>query len=134
MNIPEESPISWTAIAMALSAIVASWITARFSSKPAQRTADATAQTAINQGFEDLIRELRAELSASRQERGRLQLAIVNLRSAIRGLVQHIESLEAIMRQNGLTIPESPRRSMPGLEAVLTEVDIEITGNIPPAE
>lgn len=101
--------IAVTAIVGLLSAIVASVTTVLVKRQPALVTAEAAAQTTVNDGF--------AKLSAVLLERMEVQeIQIRELVSEVGNLTQHVYSLEKILRDNGLPIPV---RQRPGVFSVL---------------
>lgn len=84
----------------------AQWAVARLQQKPAavtasaaQTQADAALITAIAEASAALLRPLREELDAARGE-------ITELRGHLRDAVQHMESLEAILRKQGMDVPK----------------------------
>ena len=58
-------------------------------------------QGSLNESFKILTEQLR-------QERTRDRVEILQLRGEVRGLEQHISSLETILRANGMEIPKRP--------------------------
>lgn len=89
-----------------IASAVATYFAARPKGKAATRTAQAAettaesrVQEAINSGFE--------KLTARYEERDEAwQLEVSQLRGEIRDLSQHVESLEKILRENGIPIPQ----------------------------
>lgn len=67
--------------------------------------AEASIQTAINGGFETLMK-------AAQGEREELRTEISGLREVVRKLIGHVESLEAILRDRGIPFPALPPFTM----------------------
>ena len=113
---------------------------AKMQRKPAQATAAAaqttanaagqmsaaSIQTAINNGFEVLARQMHQELEALQEDNERLRIEVASLgeeiirlhqtvdeqSGEIRGLSQHVASLEALLRTAGIEVPERPAREV----------------------
>jgi hypothetical protein len=95
---------------------------ARLNAKPAGKTADAAGeaagaavQVAINAGFEILTKAMRAEMDELRGEVTRMSQTIAAQDATIqeqtgelRNLSQHVVSLEKVLRDNGIDVPERP--------------------------
>lgn len=81
-----------------VAALVASVTTFIVQRKPALVTAEAMAQTSVNNGFAELAKSLMGELNSARDE-------IKQLRGELADMTQHLYSLETILRQEGLPIP-----------------------------
>lgn len=99
----------------AFSAVISAAVTVIVTRRPAQVTAEAAQltaqaagvsaeaawQTAMNEGF--------AKLSAQYEDRNKeLGEQVTRLEGTVNNLVQHVESLETILRANGLPIPLRP--------------------------
>lgn len=82
-------------------AALSSVVTLIISRKPVQVTAEAAWQTAMNDGF----KKLSEQYEARNQELGD---QVTRLEGTVNNLVQHVESLETILRANGLPIPLRP--------------------------
>lgn len=91
-------------------------------------------QTAINDGFAKLTKELqeerdgyRAELVASRsawaEERVIWSADRASLKGEIRNLMQSIESLKSVLRGHGIPIPDARPRAEPDAGATIIEGD-----------
>lgn len=86
------------ALVAVISAALATVTTVIVQRKPAAVTAEAQAQTAVNDGF--------AKLSTKLMERmGEQDELILQLRGEIENLSQHVYSLENALRKEGLPIP-----------------------------
>lgn len=79
--------------------VLGSYLAARLAARAANKTADANVQNSINDGFRAMTVGFKEELAAAKSE-------IVELRGWIRDLIQHIESLEALLRPTGLDVPQ----------------------------
>lgn len=66
--------------------------------KPALMSAEATAQSAVNDGFAKLAAALTEQLMEARRE-------IQELRGEIADLTQHLYSLETVLRKENIPIP-----------------------------
>jgi len=93
-----------------LATVYGAHLVSKRNAKSADRVADAAVQTAINAGFETLMGGFTTQLDSAKSE-------IVELRGWIRELIQHMESLEEILR--GQEIPVPPRRHRPHLLALV---------------
>lgn len=94
-----------TALGALLVAVVSglvTWIVARVNVRPADKTADASFQQAMNEGFATITARYEA-MNAELMER------VDQLSGEVRDLTQHIESLERILRDEGLPVPERRR-------------------------
>ncbi len=105
MNVRDTIIAGCVAFGASAVSAVTTWLVHR---RPVQVTAhaaevdaDASWQTAMNDGF--------AKLSTQYETRNKeLVDEVGQLRSEVRGLAQHVESLETILRANGLPIPRRP--------------------------
>lgn len=88
-----------------VSALVA-WAIARRTAKATDRTADAAFQQAMNDGFAKLTARYEA-LNTDLVER------VEQLTGEVRDLTQHIESLEKILRDEGLPVPQRRKHPHP---------------------
>lgn len=79
---------------------------ARFEASSAKATAEAAVQTVINDGFHKLTEQLQEELRHAKTEAAKLREDMADLQGWIRDLIQHIESLERNLSENGLDVPE----------------------------
>lgn len=89
--------------------VLGSWLVVRRSSKAGERSADAQVQMAINDGFKTLTATFQAELDETRQELMSARTQITDLRGWIRDLIQHVESLEGLLRAAGVEVPARSR-------------------------
>jgi len=95
--------IAAAVVALGVGAL-SSLVTFLVSKRPAQAaevTAEAAWQTAMNAGFEALTQQYE---TANRALIGKVE----HLEGTVRDLAQHVESLESILRANGLPIPTRP--------------------------
>lgn len=100
--------------------VLGHWLASRAAAKPAQTTADATAQATIQQGFADLVEKLRTELDGARVEVAAARAEILELRGELRDNLQHLDSLERLLQAQGVNVPVRKRsRAAAGLALVL---------------
>lgn len=88
------APAAITAVVSALGA----WVVARRTVKPADVTAEAAWQKAMNEGFTALTARYE---TANREMAAKIDM----LNIVVRELGAHIEHLEAILREEGLHVP-----------------------------
>jgi hypothetical protein len=105
-----------SAAAAAIVTVLGAVGVARYQSKPANQTAGAQMQIAINAGFEILSKAMHAEMEGMRQELSDARDAmagqertIQELTGEIRNLSQHVVSLEKILRDAGMEVPDRPQ-------------------------
>lgn len=85
--------------------VLGAWLVARRTGKAAEMGAEAQVQLAINDGFKTLTATFQAELTETRGELTEARAEITDLRGWIRNLLQHVESLEELLRAAGVEIP-----------------------------
>ena len=106
---PEWLPHVLSFAAALLSGCAGAWaITwkARRDAVAAGMLAEAGVQTSINDGFAKLTKGLQDEVDRAQDEVKTLRNEMKELEGWIRDLIQHIESLERNLSENGLDIPE----------------------------
>lgn len=94
------------ALLTGLLAVWGSHLVSKRNARAADKSAEASVQQAINNGFTALTEGFTAQLDEAKQE-------ITDLRGWIRELIQHIESLETLMRDHAPEIPLPARRTLP---------------------
>lgn len=103
MDAAETMGAIWAAGAAVVSALASSAVTLLVTRKPAEVTANAAIQTAINDGF--------AKLSARYEARDQALVAeITALRGDVEALTTHLDGVEGALRERGLPIPPRPPR------------------------
>lgn len=105
-------------IAVALISGGVSFGATRVNARSTRVTAEAEVQRALNDGFEKLVSGLRGQLDVTSHElettRGELhdaRMEMIDLRGWVRDLIQHVESLEIMLRKAGIDVP--PPRTRP---------------------
>lgn len=88
-------------VVVAVLGVFGAWLAAKQGAKSALKTADAAAQDTINAGFKTLM-------DASEEARASLEAQVAELTGHVRQLVQHVDSLEIILRDQGLPVPVRP--------------------------
>lgn len=110
-------PQLFTLAGVVLAGLLTVWgshIVSKRNARSADRTADAAVQQAINDGFSSLTEGFTHQLNEARAE-------ITDLRGWIRELIQHIDSLEGMLREHAPAVPIPPRRALPHPLSVVKE-------------
>lgn len=101
--------IAVTAVASIASAIIAAVATISIKRRPVLMTAEAQAQTAVNDGFAKLSASLLERLDDLEEQNAKLRAILERQHREFTGeisnLSQHVYSLEKILRDEGLPIP-----------------------------
>ncbi len=113
---PTWLPNVLTLAGVAITGLLTLWgsaVVTRRTAKAEDRKADAAVQASINAGFEALnagwkmhTDEMRVDLLETKGELIKARGEIADLRGYIREFFQHIDSLEQMLRNNGLAVPE----------------------------
>lgn len=90
-------------VIVGLLSVWGSHVVSKRNARSADKTAEAAVQQAINTGFEKLTAGFTTQMDEAKGE-------MSDLRGWIRDLIQHIESLENLLRLHGIPIPA---RSIP---------------------
>lgn len=85
-----------------ISAAIGATATVLIQRKPTAMSAEAQAQTAVNDGFAKLVTTLSEQLDEARAE---MKAAKQELLGEIENLTQHVYSLEKLLRDEGMPVP-----------------------------
>lgn len=82
-------------------------------------SAHAEVQEAINAGFHEMLEAWKTERGVMEAQLAEATALITGLKGEVRHLIQHVESLEKVLRDQGLKIPRRPRKGVrPALSVV----------------